>query len=153
FKSNDYRINQWLVGPQSYYDEYGNEQPVWGWWDQDGQQLVIRPEIEMFNNSSGGYGDGVRNVKYEIEYEMADDMNNDFVLFRLSDMMLLKEEALMRQNGVNATQEAVDLINEVRKRSFADGDPDATYTTATLTMDELLDERAREFAYEMKRRE
>lgn len=153
FKSNDYRINQWLVGPQSYYDEYGNEQPVWGWWDQDGQQLVIRPEIEMFNNSSGGYGDGVRNVKYEIEYEMADDMNNDFVLFRLSEIMFLKAEALMRQNGGNATQEAVDLINEVRKRSFADGDPDATYTTATLTIDELLDERAREFAYEMKRRE
>ena len=59
----------------------------------------------------------------------------------------------MRLNGNNATTEAVDLVNKVRARSFAANDPDAKYTTATLTMNELLNERGREFSYEMFRRE
>ena len=65
----------------------------------------------------------------------------------------MKAEALMRLNGDAATPEAVNLVNEVRARSFAPNDPDAKYTTGTLTMDELLNERGREFAYEMFRRE
>jgi hypothetical protein len=153
FSENDFRINQWLVGPQSYIDENGEEQPVEGWYDQDGQQLVIKPEIQMFNNPNQAYGEGVRNIKYEIEKGQGLNNNNDLVVFRLAEVMFIKAEALMRLNGGNATQEAVNLINQVRARSFAEGDPDATYTTATLTMDELLDERAREFSWEMKRRE
>src|SRR5690606_14226932 len=81
------------------------------------------------------------------------NMNNDFVLFRLSEILFIKAEAIMRLNGGTANAEAVNLINEVRARSFAPGDPDAAYTTATLTLDELLDERGREFSYEAKRRE
>ena len=80
-------------------------------------------------------------------------MNNDMVIFRLADIMLMKAECLMRLNGGAATQDAVDLVNQVRERSFEPGDPDATYTTGTLTMDELLDERGRELTYEMHRRE
>jgi hypothetical protein len=75
------------------------------------------------------------------------------VVFRLADILYMKAESLMRLNGGTATQEAVDLVNQVRERSFAPGDPDADYTTGTLTLDELIDERGREFAYEMHRRE
>lgn len=153
FKENDFRINQWLVGPQSYIDINGVEQPVMGWYDQDGQQLVIKPQIQMFNNPNAAYGEGVRNVKYEVEKGVVWNNNNDLVMFRLSEIMFIKAEALMRKAGGAAPQEAVDLINQVRARSFAAGDPDATYTTGSLNMDELLDERGREFAYEMKRRE
>jgi hypothetical protein len=80
-------------------------------------------------------------------------MNNDMVVFRLADIMMMKAECLMRLNGNVATQDAVDLINQVRARSFKANDPMAKYTTETLTMDELLNERGREFAYEMFRRE
>lgn len=151
FKENDLRINQWIVGPQWFDEE--KTQPVWGWWDQDGQQLTIHPEITMLMNPNGGYGEGVRNKKYEIERGMIWNMNNDFVVLRLSEIMFIKAEALMRLNGGVANSEAVQLINQVRARSFAPGDPDATYTTGTLTLQELLDERGREFAYEGKRRE
>lgn len=59
----------------------------------------------------------------------------------------------MRKNGGTATQEAVDLVNTCRERAFAPSDwPAAQYTTATLTMDELLAERGREFIFEGKRR-
>jgi hypothetical protein len=151
YQENDHRINQWIVGPQ-WFDEQETE-PVWGWWDQDGQQLTITPEIDMLMNPNSGYGQGVRNKKYEIERGNIWNMNNDFVVFRLAEVMFIKAEALMRLNGDQANSEAVDLVNQVRARSFEPGDPDALYTTASLTMEEFLNERGREFAYEGKRRE
>ncbi len=151
YSENDLRINQWIYGPQ-WYDEAQTE-PVMGWWDQDGEQLVIHPEIEMLMNPSGGYGDGVRNRKYEIQNGMIWSINNDYVVFRLAEMMFIRAEALMRLNGGVASPEALELVNTVRQRSFAPGDPDALYTAGSLTLEEFLNERGREFAYEGKRRE
>ena len=66
----------------------------------------------------------------------------------------MKAEALMRKNGGTATQEVVDLVNSVRQRAFAPEDWEAAkYTTTTLTMDEFLAERGREFAFEGLRRQ
>lgn len=87
--------------------------------------------------------------------------DNCWVIYRLTDIYFAKAEALMRKNGGTATQEAVDLINTVKARAFlpeywnsaeavTNGD---RYTTATLTMDELLNERGREFIFEGKRRQ
>ena len=59
----------------------------------------------------------------------------------------------MRKNGGKATQEVVDMINSVRQRSFKAEDWEkAKYTTATLTMDEFLAEKGKEFAFEGIRR-
>jgi starch-binding outer membrane protein, SusD/RagB family len=79
--------------------------------------------------------------------------NNDFVLYRLAEIYYNKAEALTRKNNNVPTQTAVDLVNEVRKRAFRVEDwPAAAYTVATLTMDEFLAERGREFIFEGKRR-
>jgi hypothetical protein len=150
YQPNDYRIEQWEVGPQTYIDENGDEQPIMNWSDEP---MVVTPQITMLINNEGGEAEGAMNKKYEIEVGGLSHMNNDMVVFRLADIMFMKAESLMRKNGGTATQEAVRLINEVRARSFDADDPDAKYTTTTLTMDELLDERGREFAYEMHRRE
>jgi hypothetical protein len=150
FKAQDYRINQWLAGPQTYTDVNGNEQPVM---NDNGDQLVLNPNIDKLSNPDGGYYDGVVNIKYEVEVGGLNNMNNDLVVFRYADVLFMKAESLMRKNGNIATAEAVGLINDVRARSFASGDAAAKYTILTLTANELLDERAREFAYEMTRRE
>ncbi|MEJ7676687.1 MAG: RagB/SusD family nutrient uptake outer membrane protein [Segetibacter sp.] len=150
FKPNDYRINQWLVGPQWYNDENGDQQPVL---DEGGNQVVLSAKIDKLFNTDGGWTDGAVNIKYEIEVGGLDNMNNDLVVFRLADVMFMKAESLMRKNGNTATQQAVDIINLVRARNFSLNNPAAKYTAITLTMNELLDERAREFAYEMFRRE
>jgi|GEM_PF-2968250 len=84
---------------------------------------------------------------------ITENMNNDLVVFRYADVLFMKAESLMRKNGNIATSEAVGLINDVRARSFASGDAAAKYTILALTANELLDERASEFAYEMTRRE
>lgn len=87
--------------------------------------------------------------------------DNHFILYRLTDVYFAKAEALMRKNGGTATQEAVDLINAVKKRAFLPEYWESAtavtnkdrYTIATLTMDELLAERGREFIFEGKRRQ
>lgn len=150
FKPNDYRIKQWLAGPQWYTDESGVQQPVL---DDAGNQLVLSPKIQKLFNPDGGWTDGAINIKYEIEMGGLDNMNNDLVVFRLADVMFMKAESIIRKNGNTATPQAVNLINAVRARSFSLNNAAAKYTAATLTTDELLDERAREFAYEMCRRE
>ena len=59
----------------------------------------------------------------------------------------------MRKNGGTATTEAVELINNCRKRAFSAADfTKEAYTPATLTLTELLAERGREFIFEGKRR-
>jgi len=156
YSKKDARINQWIEGPQTYTDENGDKQPVY---DYEGDPMVITPHIGDL--LSAGDDEGVMNVKYQIEYNYGNygingfvNMNNDMVVFRYADILYMKAECLMRLNGNAANQEAVNLVNEVRKRDFSASDfNNAKYTTATLTMDELLNERGREFAYEMFRRE
>ncbi len=163
YKPYDRRINQWIVGPQTYTDENGDMQPIPSYQSDDNGDPVpldITPHIEDLFNANDN--EGVMNIKYEIEYNYGNygsdgyvNMNNDMVVFRYADILYMKAECLMRLNGGDAaTQEAVDLVNSVRKRNFSTGDFNkAKYTSATLTMDELLNERGREFAYEMFRRE
>ena len=164
FADNDLRKNQWLYGPQTYTDDDGNEQPVPSWetdYSTDPASidpLIIDPHIDDFQNADDKQG--VMNVKYEIENGLNYgsngyvDMNNDMVVFRYADILMMKAECLMRLNGGAATQEAVNLVNSVRQRSFSATDfKKAKYTPTTLTMNELLSERGREFAYEMFRRE
>lgn len=92
---------------------------------------------------------GARLAKWEINFNST--VGNDLAVIRLADILLMKSEALMRKNGGAATQEAVDLVNRVRERAF-DNPGAHAYTTATLTLDELLDERSRELYFEGVRR-
>src|SRR5690606_12385332 len=80
-----------------------------------------------------------------------ESMASDWAFFRIADIILLKVEAIMRANGGVATQEAVDEANKVRERAF--GSQMNNYTVATLTLDELLNERGRELAWEGHRRQ
>jgi hypothetical protein len=83
----------------------------------------------------------------------ANYLGNDFVVYRLTEIYLFKAEAIMRKNGNASTQAAVDLVNSSKQRYFSPADwISEAYTTATLTLDELLAERGREFVFEGKRR-
>lgn len=76
---------------------------------------------------------------------------NDFPMVRYADILLSKAEALNEISG--PTQEALDLINQVRHRA---GVPDLTLTDASskeILRDLILDERGWEFWAEGKRRE
>ena len=76
--------------------------------------------------------------------------NTDFPLFRLADIYLIYAECAAR-NAANASkQTAVDYINRLRER--ANGDASQNITVNDLTLDFILDERARELYWEGQRR-
>jgi len=87
--------------------------------------------------------DGARVNKWEFERGLsASDQENDFAIFRLADVYLMKAEALLRSGQNNA--EATRLINVIRARGY--GNDSKNYTTATL--ENLYLERRLEFAWE-----
>lgn len=124
--------------------------PLLGSEEYKDKPLILVNTIKAMDK--GEENSGARSVKYEIEEQSSGSQDNDWVLFRYSDVLFMKAEALMRKNGGVANAQAVELINSVRARAFEANDPKAKYTTATLTMDELLNERGREFAFEGTRR-
>lgn len=103
--------------------------------------------------TSGGWNQlrqGARLIKYpaqEDDYKSwSRKQTNDIPIFRYADILLMKAECIMR--GAAATKGATpaSLITEVRACSGAPA------FTGTPTFQDLLDERSREFIFEMWRR-
>lgn len=92
--------------------------------------------------------EGARFVKFQIQEGVGDHMSNDFPIYRLADVYLMKAEAEMRANGGQANAVAVEAANKVRVRAGA-----IAYNEATLTLDELCNERCRELMWEGHRRQ
>ena len=161
YGEEDLRKKDWfLFGPQY---KYGTTTPVLGTEEYSGKPLVfvnsIRRESEGDRTSQGSMTEGEENSGarfHKYKSGTLDDPNyweNDYIIYRLTEIYFNKAEAIMRKNNGSANAEAVSLINESRKRAFAEDDWTANqYTTATLTLDELLKERGREFIFEGKRR-
>ncbi|MBP5339280.1 MAG: RagB/SusD family nutrient uptake outer membrane protein [Prevotella sp.] len=93
-----------------------------------------------------------------------DHCHANWILYRLSDVMLIKAEALveMSPDSTSATseettylQQAFDIVNTISKRSNCSSgskDLDQTnYTTKPLMQDLVLEERQRELMFEGKR--
>ncbi|RPD42629.1 RagB/SusD family nutrient uptake outer membrane protein [Chitinophaga barathri] len=167
FAANDLRRTNWLlIGELKKHPALRKtvaDSLVMGTEEYNGKPLIFVKEIRK--NSTGQTGEGTmmdgeensgaRFNKYQTDQQTntAQYCNNDFVLYRLAEIYYNKAEALMRKNGNVATQEAVDLVNEVRKRAFSATDwVTASYTIPELTLDEFLAERGREFIFEGKRR-
>ncbi|MDR5590682.1 RagB/SusD family nutrient uptake outer membrane protein [Christiangramia sp. SM2212] len=75
--------------------------------------------------------------------------DTDFPMFRLADAYLMYAEAVVRGAG-GSQANAVDYINELRERAF--GNADNNISTADLSLNFILNERARELYWEAHRR-
>ena len=113
---------------------------------------VFTDTVTTLTNSKGykiyNIFEGARFVKFQIQEGVGDHMSNDFPIYRLADVYLMKAEAEMRANGGVANEAAVAAANLVRERAGA-----TAYTAATLTLDELCNERCREMMWEGHRRQ
>ncbi len=76
--------------------------------------------------------------------------DTDFPMFRLGDVYLMAAEAVLRGAGGGNKDKAAEYANKVRERAYSGSV--GNYTAATITLDELLDERARELYWECHRR-
>jgi len=173
YNAADLRRSNWLsIGPQVRFD---NGQPALasGGNEYSGEQIRFVDEIRrakanstVSNMSEGEENSGVRFNKYKLGNNVAGVVNGtpvaidinyncpDWNLYRLTWVYFAKAEALMRKNNGVATADAVQLINDCKKRAFSTADwTNNAYTTSTLTLDELLNERGREFVFEGFRRD
>lgn len=144
YDPDDIRRNVWLTGQQ--FSATGDT--LYAQKGMDGQPLNFTVD---FDNIFANEVAGARIAKYDYTDATNGQLENDFVIFRYADVLLMKAEALMRINGGVATQEAVDLANQVRARAFPN-DESKLYTTETLDMNALLAERGWELCSEGWRR-
>jgi starch-binding outer membrane protein, SusD/RagB family len=75
--------------------------------------------------------------------------DTDFPMFRLADVLLMYAECALRGHG--NLNDALTYVNEIRTRAYR-GDNSGNITSDELTLDFILDERARELAWECHRR-
>jgi hypothetical protein len=155
----DFRTKTWLVGPQFFPDGNGGftNQPVY--YPGTTTQIVITaplilvPGLPMdLGNTIATQAEGIRSIKYYPDPTtiQATRLNsNDVPVFRLADVYLMKAEAILRgatATSVNGVLQTPDyLLNQLRTRAGAQ-------TTTGVTLDTLLDERARELSWEGWRR-
>ncbi|WNJ19657.1 RagB/SusD family nutrient uptake outer membrane protein [Pontibacter sp. G13] len=115
--------------------------------DRDGNPLVFTPEISSISNAPEN--EGVRVLKWRVDPErIGESMNNDLILVRYADILLMKAEALNEQGN---TGEAVNLVNEIRARPGSTVPP-LTAAGQQEFRDALIDERGVEMAWEGHRR-
>lgn len=73
--------------------------------------------------------------------------DTDFPLFRLADLYLIYAEASLRGGGGSGAQ-ALDYVNQLRTRAYGNSNNNFT----SLSLQDILDERARELYWEGHRR-
>lgn len=142
--TQDERLGNFLVGP--LLDLQGNQIVDAGAESSDpnGPPITHTPYLNELTPGNWRQS-GARIAKYEMEIGLSgQQMNNDMVIYRYADVLLMKAEALWRLN--EADQNALILVNQIRERAGVD-DFDS------LTADRLLAERGRELFWEVVRRQ
>lgn len=79
-----------------------------------------------------------------------DFVDTDFPMFRLADANLMYAEAVLRGGNGGSAATALTKVNDVRTRAF--GSASGNIVASGLTLDFILDERARELYWEGHRR-
>ena len=79
-------------------------------------------------------------------------VDTDFPLFRLADAYLMYAECAIRGAGNASTSTALSYVNALRERAN-NGSTSANINSSALTLDFILDERARELHWESHRRQ
>ncbi len=107
--------------------------------------LAYTPEVQLIETSDNLELTGARVYKYPVDWINAGNgiVDNDFVYFRLADVMLMKAEALLRTDGGG---QALPIVNAIRASRGAT-------PLGAVTLDDLLDERGRELYSEGWRRQ
>ncbi|MFI2742930.1 RagB/SusD family nutrient uptake outer membrane protein [Zhouia sp. PK063] len=110
--------------------------------DRNGNPLAFTKESPIIAPPATLEISGIRTIKYVPDLVSGDNADNDYVIFRYADVLLMKAEALMRM-GDNA--QALIIVNNIRTNRGAS-------TIATLNTDVMIDERGRELWLENWRR-
>lgn len=163
---NDIRNGQWLTGLQFNYNgtpltvtttKKGYDQFYAG---ADGAaaftyqvdlapNIVLRQDVATFDlgNDEIAWNMGYRNIKfYPDSTSTSRNQNNDAPFLRYADIILMKAEAILRGGTATGGQSALSLVNLLRANRTTSA------PLATISLNDIYAERAREFAWEAWRR-
>lgn len=132
----------WFLGP--VYDKNGVD--ILKMTDKGNLPAVLTSSIKSLKEAT--HNDGARLLKYEVDKQgTCKYCENDFVLMRYADVLYMQYEAALRAGMADKCSAllANPEFQKIRTRAGV-----AAY--GSLDLDELLDERGREFAWEMVRR-
>jgi hypothetical protein len=112
--------------------------------DRAGNPLVFT--VDIIDETQAGEGEGTRIMKWPADPDHVSQHNgNDFTLFRLAGIYLVKAEASLEMGNAG---EALILVNTLRARVFEPDEP-----LAAVDRDAILQERLFELTAEAKRRQ
>lgn len=159
---NDIRNQQWLTGPQYWqtgnpilvrttnlgYDQFysgGSPSAVYTYHLTLSPLTVSRLGAGSFDVGKDelAWNTGYRNIKFLADPNSTTrNQNNDLPVFRYSDIVLMKAEAIQRGGTATMGQTALSLVNMLR----------AVRTTSaplgSLTLNDIYAERCREMSWE-----
>ena len=110
--------------------------------DRKGNNLSYTKAVKLKETGNDLEITGIRVVKYAPDYTVEFPAENEYVIFRAADVWLMKAEALLR---TGKAAEGLAIVNIIREKRGAT-------PFASLTLDNLLDERSRELYWEGWRR-
>ncbi|MCQ2336458.1 MAG: RagB/SusD family nutrient uptake outer membrane protein [Paludibacteraceae bacterium] len=135
----------WFLGPVK--DENGKIMV-----DENGLEVVI---VKNFKNQADAtWNDGARCMKYETEKNSTVNKysENDFVLMRYAEIVLMYAEACLRDPQAGDGSYVKPDLDLIRSRVGASSISNYTLNTDRAKQNSILNERAREFAWENLRR-
>jgi hypothetical protein len=154
YDAADKRKRAFLVGQQYLHSKQYEDQipnPANLQYDSDvNLPLNFNPVITTFSSNDPAFRmAGARCVKWELD-SPGPIMDNDFAIFRLADVILMKAESQLRLGDATAALNTLNqLYGSVSLRSRS-GLPD--FSLSDITPDNILRERACELAWEGHRR-
>ncbi len=171
----DDRNKEWLTGKQYYWENYKQTtkpftiETTKNGYDQDyseadkddkiswqleyTREITLRPNGDAtldVGNDQKGRAMGYRSIKFYPDVNatasQGHNQSNDVPLLRYADVLLMKAEAILRGGKATNGDTPMSLMNQIRSYVHA------PLLESAPTLDDLLDERAREFADESWRR-
>ncbi len=123
--------------------------------DRTGAPLAFTDAVKIIEKGTNLEVTGIRAFKYPIDFQFDANGNadHDYPYFRLADVLLMKAEAILR-GGTGATNAGgygtttVALVNAVRTHTSR-----GASAMASVSLDQLIDERGRELYLESWRRQ
>ncbi len=163
YDPNDVRNQQWLTGLQYLndgvtpvtvtttnqgYDQFysgANPSAPLTYQVNLTPDVVLRQDVASFDcgNDEIAWNMGYRCIKfYPDASSNSNAQNNDIPVFRYSDILLMKAEAILRGGAATQGQTALSLANQLRAQRTT------SPAWTNITLDSVYNERCREFTQE-----
>jgi hypothetical protein len=116
--------------------------------DRSGARLIYTIDIPDITQATEGNGTRIYKFPYDPN-RVTTNHGNDWPIFRLAEIYLIKAEAL---NELGRTAEAIPLVNQIRARAFSPPKPLSASLSQAQLRQAIFDERIFELLEEGRRR-